>query len=70
MRPTKAFRVVYCNSGPDGGSLNFSYLTYAHSVEHAEMKFYDGDCDGWELVSVERPKHPDGKVSTQFDRES
>lgn len=65
-RPTRAYRVTY-RDGADGPT--FSYLTYAYSVEHAGMKFYDApDADGWELVSIERPKDPWGKVDKKFDR--
>ena len=34
----------------------FSYRTRAYNVEHVELKFYDSDDDGWEIVSVKEVK--------------
>jgi hypothetical protein len=65
-RPTRRYRVRY-SDGP--GEPVFTWGTYAYSEEHARENFYDSsDSDGWEIVSVDRPSTPWGKVDTKYDR--
>jgi len=66
-RPTKRYIVRYQDeSGPSG---IIEWWCFAFDALHAEEMFYEGiDSDGWEVVSVDRPKLPCGKVDTQYDR--
>lgn len=71
-RPTKRFIVTYQGAERDPGMGTMTWGCYAYSAEHAEQKFLDSGADeeGWEVVSVDRPKDGWGKVTTRLDRES
>lgn len=46
------YRVVYRD---ESGYPEFSYRTWAYSLEHVRLKFEDeDDSEGWELVSAQR----------------
>lgn len=68
VSPTKRFIVKY--KGSEGGGPEMNWHTYAYDAEHAGDKFYEGspDDEGWEIVSIDRPKDPRGKIDTKFDR--
>lgn len=70
-KPTKRFVVTYRGTEDKQGPA-FDWRCYAYDSEHAEMKFWDSGAaeEGWEVVSVDRPRTPHGKVDAQHDREA
>lgn len=71
-RPTKRYIVSYRNQClPDyhGENPIMQWNCFAYDAEHAGMRFYDGlDSEGWEIVSIDRPRDGWGKVTTRYDR--
>jgi hypothetical protein len=47
------YRIEYRNEH-DPDSPIFAHRCWAYDLEHAEMQFYSGDSEGWEIVSIKR----------------
>lgn len=72
-KPTKRFVIKYTDAN-DKGCPVFEWKCYAYDTEHAREKFIESDSEefgewtGWEILSIDRPRTPFGKVETKFDR--
>jgi hypothetical protein len=68
-KPTKAWIVTYTDDSDR--TRRESWRTYAYDARHAEEKFHDSDSgEGWEFISVDRPRTIRGLVDTRFDKVS
>lgn len=68
-RATKAFEVAYKYDSQPQEHPRFTAFVFAHNQEHAEFVALERYAsDGWEVLSVERPRDGWGKVTTKFDR--
>lgn len=67
MKPTKRYLVTYTDDCDR--TRREIWGCFAFNEEHAAEKFYDSDNgEGWELVSVDRPRDLHGRVDTSRDR--
>lgn len=68
-RPTKKFVVTYTDTCDR--NRREIWRCFAFDAQHAEEKFYDTfpcEEEGWEFLSVDRPRDVHGRVDTQYDR--